>query len=70
MSTDIVKVGIVGMLICTDDTDEVAIEAANRMSPTGISSSWQLADAEPDNPNRGPCGNAGGESRRHLRLVC
>lgn len=68
MTTDVIKAGLVSLIVCTDDTDEGAERAANLQAPTGISSGWQVADDDPDNPSHLPCDQIAG--RRHLRMVC
>lgn len=68
MTTEIIKAGLVSLIVCTDDTDEEAERFANLQAPTGISSGWQVADDEPDNPNQIACDQIDG--RRHLRMVC
>lgn len=68
MTTEIIKVGLVGLIVCTDESDEEAERSANRLTPTGISSGWQVAGDEPGNPSQLPCAEIAG--RRHLRMEC
>ncbi len=64
----ILKVGLVGAIICTNLPIEEATRRLNMGSPTGISSRWELSEEEKGSPNHAPCPDYPGNT--HYRFNC